>query len=109
MTVAPARDNSTSEHLTSELCFRQAHPSNHCTEYNTVAAMPNYRSVTLSIMSQWEMKQFPEFPHPDSVHNTYRGPGLVADGSTRRQSTEPTSTAEPVCKAERNPGKVPLV
>jgi hypothetical protein len=71
--------------------------------------MPKYRSVALSVMSQWEMKQFPEFPHPDSVHYTYHGPGLGTDGSTRRRYTEPTVTAEPTCKVERAPSKVPLV
>jgi hypothetical protein len=54
--------------------------------------MPKYRCITLSIMSQWEMKQFPEFPHPDSLQHKYRGPALGVDGSDPEPTSSPTTS-----------------
>lgn len=68
--------------------------------------MPKYRSITLSVMSQWEMKQFPEFPHPDSSQCRYRGPTLGVDGSEAR---EPTPTLASISNANKILGRVPSI
>jgi len=38
--------------------------------------MPTHKGIKLAIVSQWELKTHPEFPHPDSSQFTFRSPGL---------------------------------
>lgn len=36
--------------------------------------MPEHKGVKLNIVSQWELKLHPEFPHPESTQFTFRSP-----------------------------------
>jgi hypothetical protein len=36
--------------------------------------MPAHKGIKLSIISQWELKVHPEFPHPETTQFTYRAP-----------------------------------
>ncbi|APA10113.1 hypothetical protein sscle_06g048830 [Sclerotinia sclerotiorum 1980 UF-70] len=38
--------------------------------------MPAHKGIKLHIISQWELKMHPEFPHPESTQFTFRSPKL---------------------------------
>ncbi|TEY80430.1 hypothetical protein BOTCAL_0038g00290 [Botryotinia calthae] len=38
--------------------------------------MPAHKGIKLQIISQWELKMHPEFPHPESTQFTFRSPKL---------------------------------
>ncbi|ESZ93274.1 hypothetical protein SBOR_6312 [Sclerotinia borealis F-4128] len=38
--------------------------------------MPAHKGIKLNIISQWELKMHPEFPHPESTQFTFRSPKL---------------------------------
>ncbi|KAI9645747.1 hypothetical protein NHQ30_005179 [Ciborinia camelliae] len=38
--------------------------------------MPTHKGIKLQIISQWELKVHPEFPHPESTQFTFRSPKL---------------------------------
>jgi hypothetical protein len=68
--------------------------------------MPTHKGIKLSIVSQWELKLHPEFPHPDSSQFTFRSPGLNRDDSFMGY-TPPSASSE--SKADRLLGRQTVV
>ena len=66
-------------------------------------AMPTHQGIKLSLVSQWELKVLPEFPHPDSSQFTYRSPDLRAVDHTDRGTWTPSLSSD--SKADRLLGR----
>lgn len=67
--------------------------------------MPIYRGISLSVMSQWDSKQIPEFIHPDSPDLEY---GVVID-QAGVESQGIFLTSDSVSKADRILGRNPSI
>lgn len=71
--------------------------------------MPKFRSIRMSINSQWEMKQFPEFTHPDSAQFKDRGSTPSVDSSEPRRPASSSTSSTSASKADSRPDKDPSV
>lgn len=64
--------------------------------------MPTHKGIKLSVVSQWELRVHPEFPHPESSQFTYRSPRLN-NSATLSDLTPPSSSSD--SKADRLLGR----
>jgi hypothetical protein len=68
--------------------------------------MPTHKDIKLSIVSQWELKLYPEFPHPESSQFTFRSSRSTEDGLVPEYSS-PAISAD--SKADKLLGKKSVV
>ncbi|KAK6605363.1 hypothetical protein H4I95_05169 [Botrytis cinerea] len=65
--------------------------------------MPAHKGIKLQIISQWELKMHPEFPHPESTQFTFRSPKLDKEAFEGHGHSPATKSSD--SKADRLLGR----